>query len=256
MAISHRAKGTLNQGQRLGCPSASLQRLDPLSHLEPMQSLLFPEFSPDNLEQAALSEWTDGWLASFPALKGEGAMAESSLALRKLMTPLGPMLAVASKNGLVLLEFVDKDRIKSQLARATKIHGGPLLRCASAKVRHVEPVRELDHVEDQIAAYFAGERKAFDLRLDPTGTPFQKSVWTQLLTIPYGAQASYGDIAEAVGRPSASRAVGAANGSNPIAIIQPCHRIIGSDGTLTGYAGGLWRKRRLLELEAATHLND
>ena len=103
----------------------------------------------------------------------------------------------------------------------------------------------------QLAEYFAGVRRAFELPLAPEGTEFQRSVWNALLAIPYGHTRSYGDVASAIGRPAASRAVGAANGRNPIAIIVPCHRVIGSDGTLTGYGGGMPRKRWLLDLELA-----
>jgi methylated-DNA-[protein]-cysteine S-methyltransferase len=103
---------------------------------------------------------------------------------------------------------------------------------------------------DQLEQYFAGERTDFDLELDMRGTPFQKDVWNALLTIPYGETRSYGEIARQIGRPDRARAVGAANGSNPISIIVPCHRVIGSDGSLTGYGGGLDRKRFLLDLES------
>jgi methylated-DNA-[protein]-cysteine S-methyltransferase len=101
----------------------------------------------------------------------------------------------------------------------------------------------------QLAAYFAGELTAFDLPLAPAGTPFQRRVWAALLAIPYGQTWSYGELARRVG--SASRAVGLANGKNPIALVIPCHRVIGSDGSLTGYGGGLDRKRYLLQLEAS-----
>jgi methylated-DNA-[protein]-cysteine S-methyltransferase len=102
---------------------------------------------------------------------------------------------------------------------------------------------------DQIDAYFAGERTDFDLELDLQGTEFQRRVWKALLTIPYGETRSYGEIAEQIGAPGAARAVGLANGRNPIAIIVPCHRVIGASGNLTGYGGGLDRKRTLLDLE-------
>ena len=102
----------------------------------------------------------------------------------------------------------------------------------------------------QLGEYFAGERRAFDLPLAMGGTPFQCEVWEQLRAIPYGETISYGELARRVGRPDAMRAVGAANGRNPIAVIVPCHRVIGADGSLTGYGGGLERKRALLELEA------
>lgn len=106
-------------------------------------------------------------------------------------------------------------------------------------------------VERQLDAYFGGELTAFDLPLAPCGTPFQRAVWRRLTAIPYGATTTYGAIATALGRPSASRAVGAANGRNPISVIIPCHRVIGADGSLTGYGGGLPRKQRLLALERA-----
>jgi methylated-DNA-[protein]-cysteine S-methyltransferase len=102
---------------------------------------------------------------------------------------------------------------------------------------------------DQLDAYFAGELTDFDLELDLRGTEFQQRVWKALLTIPYGETRSYGEIAEQIGAPGAARAVGLANGRNPIAIVVPCHRVIGSGGSLTGYGGGLERKQTLLELE-------
>jgi methylated-DNA-[protein]-cysteine S-methyltransferase len=104
--------------------------------------------------------------------------------------------------------------------------------------------------EDQLGAYFAGELTEFDLPLAPHGSPFQLRVWTALTEIPYGATTTYGAVADAIGRPDAVRAVGACNGQNPIAVIVPCHRVIGADGSLVGYGGGLDRKRLLLELEA------
>jgi len=102
----------------------------------------------------------------------------------------------------------------------------------------------------QLAEYFAGERERFDLELAPRGTPFQLAVWRALRAIPFGETATYGAIAERVGRPSASRAVGAANGQNPIAIVVPCHRVIGASGALVGFGGGLPRKRWLLAHES------
>jgi methylated-DNA-[protein]-cysteine S-methyltransferase len=101
----------------------------------------------------------------------------------------------------------------------------------------------------QLAEYFAGERTDFDVPLASAGTPFQRGVWSGLRKIPYGETISYGQLARRIGRPSAVRAVGLANGRNPIAVIVPCHRVIGADGTLTGYGGGIERKRLLLELE-------
>lgn len=105
-------------------------------------------------------------------------------------------------------------------------------------------------VRDQLDQYFAGERREFDVELDLVGNRFERSVWDALLRIPYGETESYGQIATGIGAPSAARAVGLANGRNPVAVIVPCHRVIGANGSLTGYGGGLERKRFLLELEA------
>lgn len=108
--------------------------------------------------------------------------------------------------------------------------------------------------QDQLEAYFAGELKEFTLELRLHGTPFQRGVWDQLTRIPYGETRSYGDLADALGNPRASRAVGLANGKNPAGIIVPCHRVVGTDGSLTGYGGGLQRKQRLLDFERGTAL--
>jgi len=109
----------------------------------------------------------------------------------------------------------------------------------------------LRETAEQLDAYFAGKRKSFDLPLEPRGTAFERRVWRALVRIPYGKTFCYGEIARRLGKPKAFRAVGAANGKNPISVIIPCHRLIGKGGDLTGYGGGLERKRRLLELEGA-----
>ena len=109
--------------------------------------------------------------------------------------------------------------------------------------------RAFDDAVEQLGAYFAGELTEFDIELDLQGTEFQRRVWQALLTIPYGETRSYGEIAEQIGAPGSARAVGLANGHNPIAIVVPCHRVIGANGSLTGYGGGVDRKRTLLELE-------
>jgi methylated-DNA-[protein]-cysteine S-methyltransferase len=117
-----------------------------------------------------------------------------------------------------------------------------------------EPARSDDPLlvaaADQLRAYFEGELRDFDLPLAPSGTEFQRRVWDAVSTVPFGATASYAEIAAAIGTPSACRAVGAANGRNPLPVIVPCHRVVGSTGALTGYGGGLERKRALLDLEA------
>ncbi|MDT0436137.1 MULTISPECIES: methylated-DNA--[protein]-cysteine S-methyltransferase [Streptomyces] len=108
--------------------------------------------------------------------------------------------------------------------------------------------------EEQLAAYFAGELTEFTVPLRLHGTPFQRTVWEQLLAIPYGETRSYGQLADALGNPQASRAVGLANGKNPVSIIVPCHRVVGASGSLTGYGGGLSRKQQLLDFESGTAL--
>ncbi len=146
-------------------------------------------------------------------------------------SPLGPLLLAADDAGLRHIEFM-----KSK--RAHPPH--PEWR---------EDARPLQEVILQLRAYFAGDLETFDLPLAPAGTPFQQNVWRRLCDIPYGETISYGELARRIGNPNASRAVGLANGSNPIPVIIPCHRVIGSNGKLTGYGGGLPIKEKLLALE-------
>ena len=147
-------------------------------------------------------------------------------------SPVGKLLLAGTKAGLKLVSFSAGTRTKS----------------ADAGWREDSAV--FTEVVDQLKSYFAGERKAFDLPLVLEGTEFQKKVWTALQDIPYGETVSYKVLAQRVGSPKAVRAVGAANGANPIPIIIPCHRVIGNDGRLTGFGGGLPLKKRLLELES------
>lgn len=149
----------------------------------------------------------------------------------QIESPLGPLLLVADDSGLRQIEFVN-GRGKAQPESSWKKDPAPL----------EETVR-------QLRAYFAGDLEAFDLPLAPEGTPFQLEVWRRLCDIPYGETISYGELARRIGNPKASRAVGLANGSNPIPIVIPCHRVIGSNGKLTGYGGGLPIKEKLLALE-------
>lgn len=153
----------------------------------------------------------------------------------RIPSPVGDLLAVADQGALVELSF-DAPRA---LARRRKSQGEPVREAAG----------EFARVRKQLAAYFGGELRDFDLPLAPTGAPFEQRVWRMLRTIPYGTTTTYGAIARGLGTPNAARAVGAANGRNPIAIVIPCHRVIGSTGGLTGYGGGLARKRLLLDLE-------
>ncbi|MBX9574834.1 MAG: methylated-DNA--[protein]-cysteine S-methyltransferase [Caulobacteraceae bacterium] len=161
------------------------------------------------------------------------------LTLDRLATPVGEMLVVTDADGAVrALDFADYEpRMLRLLAR----HWGPVT---------LTPGRAPDRVRDAIAAYFAGDLTALDgLAVKTNGTAFQRDVWAALRRIPVGTTVSYGQLAQAIGRPKAVRAVGLANGGNPVGVIVPCHRVIGANGTLTGYAGGVERKRALLEHE-------
>jgi methylated-DNA-[protein]-cysteine S-methyltransferase len=156
-------------------------------------------------------------------------------AYKQIQSPVGALRLVASDKGLagVWFERTRPGRVRPRGDVEDRRH----------------PV--LVEAERQLREYFAGRRHSFDLKLDFVGTPFQRAVWKALLTIPFGQTRSYGQIAQQVGRPSASRAVGAANGRNPVSIVAPCHRVIGSTGALTGFGGGLDVKERLLRLEGA-----
>ena len=145
-------------------------------------------------------------------------------------SPTGPLLLAGDESGLRMLHMDNSE------------HWQPREGWRPAD-------RQLDDACRQLDCYFAGRMKRFELRLAPHGTPFQQAVWQALQDIPYGRTISYGELAERIGRPRSIRAVGTANGANPISIIIPCHRVIGRDGSLTGYAGGLSRKALLLKLE-------
>lgn len=150
-------------------------------------------------------------------------------------SPVGELKLVASASGLAAILWENDNPNRVRLGEMADGADHPVL---------IETERQLNE-------YFAGKRKTFSVVLDFSGTEFQKAVWNALLTIPYGETRSYGDIAVQLGNPKAVRAVGAANGKNPISIIAPCHRVIGSDGKLTGFAGGLEAKSLLLRLEGA-----
>jgi methylated-DNA-[protein]-cysteine S-methyltransferase len=154
-------------------------------------------------------------------------------------SPCGPLLCVVDEAGAVVrIEF------------STGRHSRQILeRMQDAGFEIVEDTGRTAEVRRQLAEYFAGERREFDLPLAPEGTSFERAVWGELAKIPFGETRSYGEIAQILGRPGAARAVGRANGANPIPIVVPCHRVIGADGSLTGFGGGLEVKSRLLELE-------
>lgn len=148
-----------------------------------------------------------------------------------LESPIGTLLLAGNAEGLQQILF--------------STDGRP----ANPNPEWQEDPSSLDEAMRQLKAYFAGELENFDLQLSPQGTPFQQRVWSELQKIPYGDTISYGELARRIGNPKASRAVGLANGSNPISIVIPCHRVIGANGKLTGYGGGLPIKEKLLALE-------
>lgn len=152
----------------------------------------------------------------------------------KMCSPVGELCLVAGRKGLVAVLWGEDDYARVRLDRGMAASRNAVL----------------EEAERQLREYFSGDRKSFDLPLDFQGTDFQVKVWHALLTIPFGETRSYGEIARQIGQPGASRAVGAANGRNPISIIAPCHRVVGSNGKLTGFAGGLRAKQYLLDHEA------
>jgi methylated-DNA-[protein]-cysteine S-methyltransferase len=156
-----------------------------------------------------------------------------SLAYKLIDSPVGELKLVASDKGLVAILWENDSPRRVRLSELVEDEHHPVL---------VETERQLEE-------YFAGKRKAFSVALDMRGTRFQKDVWEALLAIPFGETRSYGQLANQLGNPRATRAVGAANGRNPVSIIVPCHRVIGASGKLTGFAGGLNAKARLLGLE-------
>lgn len=171
---------------------------------------------------------------------------EQTIHLTHIETPLGIMIACATQEGICLLEFSDdKKKLETELKQLTVALQGQ--------------IKEGDNplfssLKEQLGLYFEGRLTQFNLPLQMVGTDFQKQVWETLLQIPYGKTLSYAAQARLIGKPSAMRAVANANGMNKISIVIPCHRVIGSNGSLTGYGGGLWRKEKLLALEGAYHL--
>jgi O-6-methylguanine DNA methyltransferase len=170
----------------------------------------------------------------------------SPVTIRQIDTPIGPMTIGATASAVVLADFTDRPMMPAQLASVRR-RIGPMAPGAS-------PL--LDRVEAQLTEYFAGERRDFDLPLDHPGSEFQERVWGELRRIPYGETISYRELALWVGSPQAPRAVGRANGSNRLAVIVPCHRVVASGGGLGGYGGGLPAKRYLLDLEAGVVSRD
>ncbi|MDR6525783.1 AraC family transcriptional regulator of adaptative response/methylated-DNA-[protein]-cysteine methyltransferase [Chryseobacterium rhizosphaerae] len=167
---------------------------------------------------------------------------EKIIDLKRIETMLGTMIACADENGICLLEFSDRKALPTELKSISKD--------LNANIVQGENPHFIT-LEKELSEYFEGRRTTFTVPLSPVGTSFQKQVWDILQTIPYGTTRSYQDQADILGNPKSVRAVANANGFNKISIIIPCHRVIGSNGQLTGYGGGIWRKQKLLELEKA-----
>ncbi len=171
------------------------------------------------------------------------AQAKKTLYMSSTSSPYGECVVMATEAGVCWAGTPGTPAIEGQAWAERKL---PFLHVVEA-----EEIAPLQQAMDELRRYLAGERVQFTCPLDFHGTPFQVAVWQELLRIPYGETRTYAEIARAIGRPAATRAVGMANGANPVAIIVPCHRVIGSNGTLTGYGGGLPTKRWLLSLEGS-----
>jgi AraC family transcriptional regulator of adaptative response/methylated-DNA-[protein]-cysteine methyltransferase len=190
-------------------------------------------------------ESLSGFGDSFKSVLGiapSKASDQGIMDLTRLQTPLGTMIACAVEDGICLLEFTDRRMLETQFKLLSRHFGTPV---AQGYNKHFELLQQ------ELTEYFDGVRSRFTVPLVTPGSHFQQSVWKELQNIPYGATRSYKQQATALGAPAAVRAVAGANGMNRISIIIPCHRVIGGDGHLTGYGGGVWRKKWLLELEAA-----
>tara|TARA_R110002073_G_scaffold68128_3_gene169237 strand:- start:23019 stop:24074 length:1056 start_codon:yes stop_codon:yes gene_type:complete len=187
-------------------------------------------------------ESLSGFNSSYQTILGQSPTAppKNIITITRFTTPLGPMFACATSRGLCLLEFTNRRMLESEFKDLCKRLNAVIL---PGKNLH------LNQTQQEITEYFAGKRKTFTVALDTPGTTFQNSVWNLLQTIPYGETRSYQQQAERLGKPTAVRAVASANGYNRISIIIPCHRVIGKDGNLTGYGGGLERKKWLLNFE-------
>jgi AraC family transcriptional regulator, regulatory protein of adaptative response / methylated-DNA-[protein]-cysteine methyltransferase len=188
---------------------------------------------------ASHSGFREAFARAFGSPPGRSSVL-NPVVLAWIESPLGPLIAGATDEGICLLEFSDRGMLEAQLAAVRRLFRGTP---SPGENRHITQLRK------ELAEYFAREREVFEVALDYPGTDFQVRVWRELLAIPWGGTRSYDDMALAIGAPRAVRAVGRANSMNRIAIVIPCHRVVGKQGALVGYGGGLWRKRWLLEHE-------
>jgi len=172
------------------------------------------------------------------SLRAHASAAATAIYFTRLKTPVGELLLIGERSAgelaLLGVYFQDEPHARRAIPQGAR-----------------EDAAAFAEARAQLDAYFDGKRRTFDLNLAPRGTAFQRRVWRALAAIPYGTTTTYAAIASSIGSPKAVRAVGAANGKNPLSIVVPCHRVVGKNGTLTGYAGGLSRKRRLLEIESS-----
>jgi O-6-methylguanine DNA methyltransferase len=197
-----------------------------------------PESSPLGFDAADEARFRIAFDAAAAAHTGP---AESPIAIDWMSSPVGPLVLGATDRAVVLVEFASVDQLDAQFARLHKHFGRRFVQ------QQNHPV--LERLRTQLTEYFAAERRTFDVPLAFDGSDFQVCVWSALREIPYGETRSYGAIARRLGDPKATRAVGLANGQNPLAIVIPCHRVVNSNGDLGGYGGGRWRKQFLLDLE-------
>ncbi|HED3063791.1 TPA: methylated-DNA--[protein]-cysteine S-methyltransferase [Kluyvera ascorbata] len=186
-------------------------------------------------------ESLSGFGYTYKKLTGHSpTMAQQTLLIHRFTTPIGPMFVCASEHGGCLLEFVDRRMLETEFSDLQRLLNARIIAGQNKHIRQAE---------NEIAEYFAGKRLRFTLALDTPGSEFQRRVWQALAEIPCGESTHYQALAETLNKPTAARAVAAANGANRIAIVIPCHRVIGKDGSMTGYGGGVARKRWLLEHE-------
>lgn len=209
-----------------------------LKHIRAGQTVIDTQLSAGYESSSGFRDAFARIMGAAPTLLTEDRILKASW----IDTTLGPMIAIASEEALYLLEFVDRRGLEREVERLR-------IKTRSAIIPGVtEPIRL---IEQQLNEYFAGARTTFTVPLALLGSPFQQQVWEQLMKIPAGETRSYAQIAIALGRPSAFRAVAQANGANPLALVVPCHRVINSNGELGGYGGGLTRKAWLLQNEQA-----
>ena len=167
----------------------------------------------------------------------------NNIFIKIINTPLGEMIAGATVDGLCLLEFIDRPALAKEKLDLIRLLNANFIEKSTAII---------DDTERQVQEYFMGARRQFEIKINAPGSEFQQKIWSILQTIPFAETRSYKDQALALGNLNAIRAVAKANGENRISIVIPCHRVIGSNGDLIGYGGGIWRKKKLLELEART----